>query len=442
MRGDVRFVDLPGTIHSSTMALNVPNETLAHAAAWSSLSDLLALRAVSPAGRDAVKLAVPCHSKCHSIFTPGTKCSDSLKGDSSSRPTKIEALGRVFGSGCGYLVTEVSDGMGMEAALRSFVASTKRRLIIIHIADVSMSAYSVRQICKSSPLLECLSIRRGPKELADDCAEEISATCPLLKMVTLPPSAQSPAESWAMHFPKLPHLNFFRDRDERFYEPTNYTQIEESAKRCLEVSTYRFPDCVVKPALAACLLRTPLPSRVSELEFSMECQIAPSTVLTLARGLQELVDLHLPWFFEHTPAFYDALFEARPEITKLNIEVEFMDDASFARACQFRLIRLQFEQWSQSSGLSEAYVDMILASPCRQTLEWLHFEYFDIVDANQLHRLVCGCPSLHDIIWKRCSAPLNGKDADIIAAIEAVLSRRPWGRFRLEEDPDRFADEA
>jgi hypothetical protein len=174
----------------------------------------------------------------------------------------------------------------------------------------------------------------------------------------------------------------------------------------------------------------------------MECQIAPSTILTLARGLHELVDLHLPWFFEHTPAFYDALFEARPEITKLKIEVELMDDASFARACQFRLIRLQFEQWSQNPGLSEAYVDMILASPCRQTLEWLHFEYFDVVDANQLHRLVCGCPSLHDIIWKRCSAPLNGKDADIIAAIEAVVSRRPWGQFHLEEDPDRFSDEA
>jgi len=437
---DVRFVDLPGTIHSSTMALNVPNETLAHAAAWSSLSDLLALRAVSVAGRDAVKLAVPCHSKCRSIFTPGTKCSDSLKGDGSSRPTKIEALGRVFGSGCEYLVTEVSDGMGMETALRSFVASTKRRLIIIHIADVSMSAYSVRQICKSSPLLEGLSILRGPTELADDCAKEIGRACPLLKIVTLPRSGQSPAESWAMHFPKLRHLNFFRDRDERFYEPTNYTQIEESAKRCLE-ATYRFPDCVVKPALAACLLRTPLPSRVSKLEFSMECQIAPSTILTLARGLHELVDLHLPWFFEHTPAFYDALFEARPEITKLKIEVELMDDASFARACQFRLIRLQFEQWSQNPGLSEAYVDMILASPCRQTLEWLHFEYF-IVDANQLHRLVCGCPSLHDIIWKRCSAPLNGKDADIIAAIEAVVSRRPWGQFHLEEDPDRFSDEA
>jgi hypothetical protein len=427
------------------MALNgLPNETLAHAAAWSSLSDLLALRAVSPAGRDAVKLAVPCHRMCGGILNT---YSESLKGDSSSRPTKIEALGRVFGSGCDYIVTEVSDGMGMEAALRSFVASTNRRLTAIHIGRVSMSADSVREICKSSPQLTALRILRGPRELADDCAEEIGRACPLLKMVWLPRSAESPAESWAMHFPKQMELNFSRDLDEPFYEPTNYTQIEESAKQCLGVSMCKFSDCVVNPPLAACLLRTPLPSTVTRLEFSMEGKIASSTVLTLARGFHELVSLVLPWYFEHTPTFYDALFEARPEINTLKLELKFMDDACLARACQFRLIHLHLEQCSQNPGLSEAYVDMIIASPCRQTLGQLLFTYVDMVDAAQILRLVEGCPSLTTIIWKRCSAPLNGKDADIIAAIEAVLSRRRMcygtpGSFRLEEDPDRFSDEA
>jgi len=124
-----------------------------------------------------------------------------------------------------------------------------------------------------------------------------------------------------------------------------------------------------------------------------------------------------------------------------------MDDACLARACQFRLIHLHLEQCSQNPGLSEAYVDMILASPCRQTLGQLLFNYVGMVDAAQILRLVEGCPSLTTIIWKRCTAPLNGKDADIIAAIEAVLSRRRMcygtpGSFRLEEDPDRFADQA
>jgi hypothetical protein len=437
---DVRFVDLPGTIHSSTMALNgLPNETLAHAATWSSLSDLLALRAVSPAGRDAVKLAVPCHRECNTSVLPVHR--ESLKkADSATAGRRIEALGRVFGSGCQFLVDNIGEGPHMEAALRSFAASTDRSLTLIHIGNASMSADSVMEMCKSSPLLRHLAIWRGPMELADDCAEEISATCPLLETVQLPPSAQSPAESWVVNFPKQKELRF--DRCETFYEPTNYTQIEESAKRCLGVSTCSFAECVVKPALAACLLRTRLPSTVENLNFALDCQIAASTVLTLARGFHKLVDLVLPWYFEHTTAFYDALFEARPEIRNLKLELEFMDDACFARACQFRLTHLHLAQFSQDPALSEAYVDIILASPCRQTLEDLQLEYVDIADANQLHRLVCGCPSLHDIIWKRCSAPLNGKDADIIAAIEAVLSHRPWGRFRLEEDPDRFADEA
>ena len=166
--------------------------------------DLLALRCASDECRKAVCVAVK--SRKGGLFFWG-------RGDNNtSSPQSIEALGRVFGAGCRYLyMNGDGDSQAVLSAWSSLITSTQGRLSSLTIQKCSISPSQLISLCAACPQLTSLEIRFHVPNIQSADLDELAATvgrsCPLLTNVELP-TALTPPECYARHFPRLQSLDF------------------------------------------------------------------------------------------------------------------------------------------------------------------------------------------------------------------------------------------
>ena len=197
-------------------------------------SDLLALRSASRACVAAVRRAAMDHAVLEYL---------SFRPAMGSDGKAIEAKGRVFGSGCRLLRVFTSDvnynpPAVLLAALRSFVVSTRGRLLKLYVTPMpySIGRDFALELCRASPQLKELTLRFSEVDTItgediDEFCAELSGLCPLLEHVELGNANYNPiigigeAESYAKHFPNTKRLNFDG-------EPVRYAAIEETVRAC------------------------------------------------------------------------------------------------------------------------------------------------------------------------------------------------------------------
>ena len=388
---------------------------------WLRRSELLVVRSLSSAGRGAVQLAFRCPGRCPEITLEFDRYL--VKGKKTTPvPTRMSvegaaALGRVFGGGCEKLevsgswnVSEARKTMMLEAVRTFQKANSPRSLDTLRIFGLVMPDALILEMCRANPRLVSLDLDpHGVTSLNRNLLAEIGRACPLLNDISLPRAGMCEAEAFAMHFPNIPVLRFgWYDPHSNSggiytpYAPSAFDRIAESAER-VKAEVCDFDDCVVKPELVECLLRTSFPSRVTCLKFAWNATLA-STLLALVAACPKLQDLRLPRIFFNpsnpnasegeiaSPSFYRTLFRTRPTITTL--ELGFFNETSGLEAvCQNFPLKTLILGHNHMDFESTAVVDVILASPCRDTLTNVELTY---MSATQVLRLVTTMENLKD----------------------------------------------
>ena len=135
--------------------------------------------------------------------------------------------------------------------------------------------------------------------------------------------------------------------------------------------------------------------------------------------------LKLPEDFYMGNAFYSSLVQARPTIEKLDLGVDnHLDDEDLRTICHgLRLERLELVY---TQNLTDRAIDIILESPCAQTLRTTFLSYPPLFSSARVLRLVRGCPRLTDPEWEPGDEhPLSRiADGANVAAIDALLISR------------------
>ena len=382
----------------------LPVDMLAHIATHVAVRvDLLALRCVSRPCQDAVRRA----AKEHPVLDEGY-----FRLCDGSTARAIEVWGQVFGSGCRELDLyggwEQSDLPSPEVldALRTVVVSTQGRLRALNITYLrfSNSRDYALELCRASPQLKRLVLRWTPSSWGDgngvtsaaidSFAMEVSRLCPLLESVELtdgysPVGRISPAETWQRHFTALKCLDFRG-------APNRYAAIEATARACVCAEEVSLSECLVSPTLVEVLLRSPLRDRVRKLDLSFDTNISSESILQFARGFEALRVLELPLECDDDPEFYRSLAQLRPTLTSLNLGMRSRaDDECLRILCES--LSLEHLHLSNMEYLSPAIIDIILQSPCAQTLRSIEIYYMDeLFTPAHILRLVRGCPLLSE----------------------------------------------
>jgi hypothetical protein len=218
-----------------------------------------------------------------------------------------------------------------------------------------------------------------------------------------------------MHFPKLKALRFGTGYVD--YRPELFDQIRETVAKCPLATEVDLCACVVHSDLIECLVRSPLDTRLTRLVL-VEAQISVPTILAAARGFQKLRDLELPDDFECDAGFYLLLYQARPEIARLNVGCgSNIDDAVVEFLCnKFRLEVLRF---AVNRNLTDVgVINAILDSTSSKTLQEVEFDYACCsLEGSEILCLADGCPSLKKMTW-------NLADADEYREFQATDLRR------------------
>ena len=301
----------------------LPQDMLSHVCALSSRNDLLAFRGSSSACRDAVRRAVDGHdiASCSSFFPRMTRQQGRVLGIPIPKATvikTIEAFASVFGGGCRKLNAHCVSAE-LCTAFRSIIAASKGRLDNLCLSGKFVTVDLLLEFCRGCPRLTKPKASYAPLIKANvmEAAVKVSLICPLLDHVALPELYRSPAETWAMNFPNLKCLEFGSMRSEESPNQEDCERIKESVARCTQATGANFYMCRVTRPLIECLLRTPLPSRLTTLLFDMEWSIDPALVLLAVQACDALRELVLPEQFAGGRLFYESLARARPELERL-----------------------------------------------------------------------------------------------------------------------------
>jgi len=163
--------------------------------------------------------------------------------------------------------------------------------------------------------------------------------------------------------------------------------------------------------------------------------ISPESVLRLVRGFAVLSVLKLPEDFDGGSAFYSSLVQARPSIAKLDLGANNMlDDDALRTICHgLPLERLELVY---VQNLTDRAIDIILESPCAQTLRTTFLSYPPLFSSARVLRLVRGCPRLTDPEWEPGDEhPLSrAADGANVEAMNALLESRGGRRFEYDLD--------
>ena len=414
---------------------DLPVELLAHVALftnkvsfWKKLGELLNLRCASRSCKDAVRRAATQHLAVRHFHF----------GASSSAQT-IAAVGRVFGSSCRGLNIEAVPSNNV-VALHSFVTSTNgqlRDLTCTGSASTYLTMPDLREMCRACPLLKSLYVTGPPGGIItaanlDDFASAVGSACPLLEKVSIP-CELSPGEDYQWYFPRSVCLRFGRAANTHL--PIRWDGIQRTLQACTHATEVRLAGRTVSPQWVDLLLAAPLASRLKILDLSWGTVISPDSILRLARGFGVLSALKLPEDFYMGNAFYSSLVQARPTIEKLDLGVNnHLDDEDLRIICHgLRLERLELVY---TQNLTDRAIDIILESPCAQTLRTTFLSYPPLFSSARVLRLVRGCPRLTDPEWEPGDEhPLSrAADGANVEAMNALLESRGGRRFEYDLD--------
>lgn len=435
------------------MVVSLPQDALVLIASWVKRKDLLALRGASAAGRDAVRGAVVGHEgltpplkySIGTFFEGYTPPPTTLFGfQKFLDPRKVEAVGRVLGGGCKSLnIIPGSDDL--IAAYRSFIVNAQHGLVDIHVRHV-FPLHLLAELCGlTRNLRQLIFTSLGPNpwnytesELVDFAAQ-LGPACPFLENFHLPNLVICPAEMFNKHFSKREVVEFGGDGI-NWYTPTRFDRIEESIAAC-ETNDLGFEGrVVVEPELIECLLRTSLADRLESLHFG-ETRIEESTILEAARGFRNLRSLRLPFENTYPLAFHESLANIRPELIDFDFGIcSYADDEVVRLVCarySLKVIHLD-----EMSNVTPAFVDIILASPCSETLTALDVVYLDSEDSLwepdpallvfDILRLVIGCPNLVRVETHMHGNPRTSEHAvSLIKHIRQIIEKNRGGKFIL-----------
>ena len=414
---------------------DLPVELLAHVALftnkvsfWKKLGELLNLRCASRSCKDAVRRAATQHLAVRHFHF----------GASSSAQT-IAAVGRVFGSSCRGLNIEAVPSNNV-VALHSFVTSTNgqlRDLTCTGSASTYLTMPDLREMCRACPLLKSLYVTGPPGGIItaanlDDFASAVGSACPLLEKVSIP-CELSPGEDYQWYFPRSVCLRFGRAANTHL--PIRWDGIQRTLQASTHATEVRLAGRTVSPQWVDQLLAAPLASRLIRLDLSWGAMISPESVLRLVRGFAVLSVLKLPEDFDGGSAFYSSLVQARPSIAKLDLGANNMlDDDALRTICHgLPLERLELVY---VQNLTDRAIDIILESPCAQTLRTTFLSYPPLFSSARVLRLVRGCPRLTDPEWEPGDEhPLSrAADGANVEAMNALLESRGGRRFEYDLD--------
>ena len=406
----------------------LPVELLAHVALFANkpilddnpkiaLRELLALRCASRSCKDAVSRAARQHKAVESLFFHG------------SSAQKIAVMGRVFGIGCRDLYFHGVRSDECVSVLRNVVTSTNGQLRNLTCSagknSITVPKPVLLEMCSACPLLQTLYLFDAPASITanvDDFASAVGSACPLLEEVEFPCSL-SPAEGYQWYFSKLKCLTFNGRKSAS--GPIRWDKIELTLQTCVHAMEVELDDQTVSPRLVDLILAAPVASRLKVLDLSSETDISPESILRFARGLGALTDLRLPNYFNGESAFYRSLVQARPAIVRLDLGFENMLDHEDLRII-CHVLRLEYLELPWADNLTGRAIDIILESPCAQTLREVDVSYAPQFSSEDVLRLVRGCPRLADLEWETSEEhPLDHDvDGPNVDAIDAILTSR------------------
>ena len=407
----------------------LPVELLAHVALFTNKVDnrydidvreLLALRCASRCCRDAVRRAARQHEAVYCL------------GFRGSSAQSIAAIGRVFGIGCRDLFFLGVKSDECVSALRDLVMSTNGQLRKLsslggtpnHPEIVMLPKPVLLEMCRACPLLEYLYLDNAHDSITanvDDFASAVGSACPLLESVYLPCS-RSPAEDYQWRFPRLKCLKF---NHRSTAGPIRWDKIELTLQTCVHATEVELNEQTVSPRLVDLILAAPVAGRLKTLDLCDETDISPESILRFARGLELLTDLRLPWWFNGESAFYRSLVLARPTIVRLDLGLgNTLDDEDLRIICHgLPLERLHLVS---VENLTDRAIDIILESPCAQTLRYINLSYAPHFSSEDVLRLVRGCPRLAYLDWETSEDEPLDRDIDgpNVDAVDALLMSR------------------
>ena len=404
----------------------LPVELLAHVALFTNkgtpydidVRELLALRCASRSCKDAVRRAARQHEAVEVL---------SFQGSSAQ---KIAVVGRVFGIGCRGLTIEAVRSDECAIALRDFVMSTNgqlRKLVCyggstVHPNFITVPKPVLLEMCCACPLLEKLYLFSVPDSITanlDDFASVVGSACPLLESVWIPCSL-SPAEGYQWYFPRLQCLTF--NGRESASGPIRWDKIELTLRTCVHAMEVEIEEQTVSPRLVDLILAAPVASRLKSLDLSGDTDISPESILRFAGGLGALSDLRLPNYFNGESAFYRFLVQARPTIVRLDLGFgNMLDDEDLRIICHG--LPLEILDLVSVENLTDRAIDVILESPCAQTLRSLDVSFAPYFSSRDVLRLVRGCPELATLEWESDELDRNVDSANV-AAVDALLMSR------------------
>ena len=358
-------------------------------------NSLLALRSVSHACLDAVRRAIKTHP------------TNDVRFYGTNDVRQITAVGQVLGSGCQRITYQGKSNQlfpdKLDALQQVIVVETRGCLRELSICCSTISPQRFLEICSMCPQLKELDADWGLPNIReadmDVFAGELSRLCPLLERVSIVRGELlSPAETYAMHFPNLKHLDLEVEELDAGYAPSRFDKIEAAARQCVGAEELGLGRCSVSADLAERLIRTPLQDRIKTLYFGFS-DVSEQTLLRLAAGLKALREIIFPDDFSGSPEFFRSLARARPALKELHFgeEADLIDDACVAAICE----NLALENLSidRNDTLTPAVVDIILRSPTAQTLSEVAFFHSQAVTSAGILRLVRGCPRLRELAW-------------------------------------------
>ena len=417
--------------------LSLVDDVKERAARFLGRNDLLVLRAASRASRELVRKAISLPWNSHFV-DPDVR---NAVYHGSTDPRKIEATGRVFGSGTTYLLA-IGDYHGpRREALVSFLGHAGSCLVRANINGGFGGGATLGELCRHVPLLTHLTARNTL--VTDAQAIEISRSCPKLTDIHFG-GATSAAESYLCHFPKAGLFSLTcahgNERAGLEYRPTNLVQIEHTLRVCTDLNKlYVSNKWTPNVSLQLCrdvvdlVIGAPFSQRLHWLSLT-GVAIDADTILALIRGLPVLRGLKLPDGSRHNMTynvhFYRALALSRPDLIRLTITDPTTDDASVGAVCDgLRLyeLRLKFTaRWGGGAdpSFTSNVVDLILASKSASSLDELYIENMGgALTSFDILRLVKGCPEISSFGW--CEENLE-RDVDPIplGALTRLLKSR------------------
>ena len=108
-----------------------------------------------------------------------------------------------------------------------------------------------------------------------------------------------------------------------------------------------------------------------------------------------------------------------------------LDDEDLRIICHG--LRLEFLELPWADNLTDGAIDIVLESPCAQTLREVDVSYAPQFSSEDVLRLVRGCPELATLEWE--NSPEDPLDRDVdgpnVDAVDAILmsrgGRASWG---------------